>query len=98
MRGPARAGEKQAEPLGEYLPVAPANVGPKSIHDYDSLAKGKWISVLPNAEEYDRLTAQKAYFGSTSQFKFADGVLECRTNKGQFGGLRFPSLMRWPKS
>jgi hypothetical protein len=39
VRGPRRAGEKNALLLGEYLPVAPAFVGPKSIADYDSLAK-----------------------------------------------------------
>jgi len=38
VRGPQKAGEKQALLLGEYLPVAPNNVGPKSIADYGSLA------------------------------------------------------------
>ncbi len=39
VKGPRRAGEKASELLGEFLPVAPNNVGPKSIKDYDSLAK-----------------------------------------------------------
>jgi len=38
VRGAQKAGEKQALLLGEYLPVAPINVGPKSIADYGSLA------------------------------------------------------------
>ncbi|HEV8583172.1 MAG TPA: DUF4331 domain-containing protein [Thermoanaerobaculia bacterium] len=38
VKGPRRADQKNAELLGEYLPVAPNNVGPKSIKDYDSLA------------------------------------------------------------
>ncbi len=38
VRGPQKAGEKQALLLGEYLPVAPNNVGPKSIPDYGPLA------------------------------------------------------------
>ena len=39
VRGPMKAGEKQALLLGEYLPVAPSNVGPKSIANYASLAQ-----------------------------------------------------------
>jgi Domain of unknown function (DUF4331) len=39
LRGPRGAGEKNAELLGDYLPVAPANVGPKSIADDDSLTR-----------------------------------------------------------
>ena len=39
VKGPRRSGEKNSELLGEFLPVAPNNVGPKSIKDYDSLAK-----------------------------------------------------------
>lgn len=38
VRGPQKTGEKQALLLGEYLPVAPNNVGPKSIPDYAPLA------------------------------------------------------------
>ncbi|MFN7975836.1 MAG: DUF4331 domain-containing protein [Acidobacteriota bacterium] len=39
VKGPRRAGEKGAEQLGEFLPVAPSFPGPKSVADYESLAK-----------------------------------------------------------
>ena len=54
--------------------------------DYDDLAKGRWVAVLPSVKEFDRLLSEKSYVGSEP--KFAGGVLEC---KGAFR-LFFPSI------
>jgi hypothetical protein len=48
--------------------------------DYDHLATGRWIPLLPSAQEFKRLIDEKAYV--RNQPKYEDGVLVCRDSGG----------------
>jgi serine/threonine protein kinase len=53
--------------------AAPPPTTPR--RDYDDLAKGRWIAVLPSVEEFNRLRIEKAYRGTEPNY--VGGVLEC---------------------
>ncbi|HEY7329150.1 MAG TPA: family 16 glycoside hydrolase [Gemmataceae bacterium] len=55
-------------------------------NDYDALAKGRWVALLPSAEVFNRLLAENAYDGNEP--RFVDGVLDC--NGPSY--LHFPSI------
>jgi serine/threonine protein kinase len=53
--------------------------------EYDELAKGRWVAVLPSQEEFNRLRTEKGYWGAEP--KFVNGNLACNN-----GGMSFPPL------
>jgi len=53
--------------------------------EYDELARGRWVAVLPSQEEFNRLRTEKAYWGAEP--KFVNGALACNN-----GGMSFPPL------
>ncbi|HEY7425838.1 MAG TPA: family 16 glycoside hydrolase [Gemmataceae bacterium] len=66
--------------------VAPADkpAGPKA--DYDALATGSWIALLPSQEEFERLRSQKSYM--RQEPRFDRGILETKGG----GRLIFPAI------
>jgi hypothetical protein len=72
-----------APPPNPRLVDAPTPTIPRS--DYDDLAKGRWVAVLPSAEEFDRLRTAKAF--TRGEPKYIDGVLQCNDSI-----LLFPPL------
>jgi len=71
----------------------PVDVPPVTTprNDYDELAKGRWIPVLPSVEEFNRLRNENAYRAEKvykgTEPRFIDGVLHC-----DGGSLHFPTV------
>jgi tetratricopeptide (TPR) repeat protein len=67
---------KQAADALRSTATAPAvrPGGPKA--DYDALATGSWVRLLPSQKEFERLRSQKSYLGEEPRFDH--GILETK--------------------
>jgi serine/threonine protein kinase/tetratricopeptide (TPR) repeat protein len=60
--------------------AAPAVKPVRPKTDYDALATGRWIALLPSQEEFERLRSQKSYSGEEPRFDH--GILETKAASG----------------
>jgi formylglycine-generating enzyme required for sulfatase activity len=82
---PEKRVAKADAPSPNSRPVhAPPPTTPR--RDYDDLAKGRWVDVLPSVEEFNRLRTEKSYRGAEP--KYVGGSLECNGTSR----LLFPSI------